>query len=295
MKISEPIVFVRLSFSLPGQRRKIDAGATAESQKIDPKRLAASARLFTGQAFAAIRANDSATRQALLGLAINVPAAFRGSYVLPRKLMDRVEMLLAGAKERREELVVGFVAEEYDSEREQAKTELGNAFDPADYPDADGLMAKFDMGWSYFALDVPEDLPTELRERETAKLQARINQVADDCRNALRQGMAKLVEGLVEKLKPGEDGKTKRLYASSVSTLKEFLDTLAARDITSDDAIRTLGERAKAIIGDVSADDLRASTDVATRIRAGLEAVAGEVENLIKSDGRKIDFNAWKD
>ena len=287
IRLSEPIIFTRLAFSLPGQSRQVESGATVLSIGAKADRIKTSARLFTGEAVQKIKSADAATRMALLGLAIGIPSTFKGSYVLPRKLLDRADKLLEAAKAAREELVIAFVADDYDRERERAKSELGTAFSEADYPPAEEAMKRFNMSWSYFALDVPEDLPAGVRERETQKLRDQVGQVATDCRNALRQGLAELITHLVERLKPDADGKTKRLNATTVENLRTFLDTVSARDITSDDELRKLSEQAKAVIGTATADDLRGDGVVAGRIRDGLAAVAEEVTKLVKVDGER--------
>lgn len=293
MKLTEPIVFVRLKFGLPSQTRKVDSKATAEAQNIDPKRLSASAKLFAASAFMKIKTADAVTRGRLTNLAIQIPnTPFRGSYVVPRKLLEKCSEQLDAAAAERNDLVIDFLAESYDGERDRAKQELGDAFSDADYPPADQLQKEFSMSWSYFSLDVPEDLPAAIRERETAKLQAEVSAVACECRQALRQGLADLVGCLVDKLSPSADGKTKRLYTSSVVQLREFLDTVSSRDITSDEEIRKLSEQARAIIGTASADDIRDNAAVAARIRDGLAAVNTAVQGLVKVDGvRAIDLS----
>ncbi len=139
---------------------------------------------------------------------------------------------------------------------------------------------------------MPQDLPPEVRDRETARLQQQISQVADDCRQALRSGLAELVGHLVERLTPDSSGKTKRLNATAVENLREFLATVSDRDITGDAEIRALGEKAKAVLGDAKADDLRGSGELSANIRAGLADVATAAEKLITVDGeRKIDLD----
>ena len=288
MKLSENIIFIRLTFSLPSQSRKISA--TAEN--VQANRISASARLFTGAAFAAIKSADTGTRARLLSLAIPVPSAFRGAYVLPRRLLDRAVNLLESAKNTRDDLVINFIADSYDAERERAKAELGAAFDSRDFPEPGVLQTRFDMGWSLFQIDVPQDLPAGVRESESAKLREQINTVAVECREALRTGLLDMINRLAESLKPGEDGKVKRLHETAVENLREFLDTLADRDITSDDQIRAIGEQAKAIIGTTKADDLRDSKSTAEKVRARLAEVGAELGALVSVSGqRKFDLD----
>jgi len=295
MKLTEPIVFIRLAFGLPGRTRQLTRGAEAAADECGARRerINAVAKLFSSEAFSAIVTADNAAKSALLKLAIQIPTDFRGAYILPRALLDRAEGLLNGARAERDSLVAKFIGGGfYDIERDRAQRELGQAFNPADYPPADKLAEQFSMAWRYFALDVPEDLPAEVRERETAKLQAEINQVAQDCRQALREGLAELVGHLVDRLTPAPDGRKKKLAATTVEGLREFLDTLSARDITGDSDIRRIGEQARAVLAGISVDDLRDSRGAADRIRAGLSEVGKQIGALVKTEGaRRFDFS----
>lgn len=293
MKLTENIVFLRLAFTLPGQTRKVDGSATAEQQRIAASRMSASAKLYTGKAFAAIKTADAEAKIRLSLLAIKTPSTFRSTYILPRRLLAKADELLAAARERRNDLAIDFLASDYDAERERAREELGQAFSDELYPDSQQTLAKFSMAWNIFAMDVPQDLPQEVRERETKKLQEQISQVADDCRNALRSGLSDLVTHLAESLKPGADGeRKKKVYASTVENLRLFLDTLSDRDITGDAEIKALGERAKEILGTVGVDDLRTNAQVAEKIRAGMVEIQTEVSKLFRMDGeRKLDLD----
>lgn len=292
MDITENIVFIKLEFSLPGQTRKVDASAAAEKQNIAGGRIRAACKLYTGEAFAKIKALDFEARSRLTRLAIPTPNTFRGAYVLPLRMLAKVEELLEGIKKTRADLVSDFVVYSYDDEVERAKAELGTAFDPADFPAPDKIAGQFGMYWSIFALNVPENLPAEVREREMEKLKNTISEVSSDCRQALRQGLADLVAHLAERLTPDPDGKTKRLNKSAIENLREFLDTLGDRDITSDAEIKALGERAKQIIGTTSADDIRGNVAISDRIRAGMDQIAKEASKLIQIDGdRRMAFD----
>ncbi len=292
MKLTEPIVFVRLSFSLPGQQRQIDNSAAADSVGATRNRVRTVAKLFASDAFSAITAADNAARCELLRCAIRVEGAPAGAYILPRKLLERAIMALESCKAKRAALITEFLAGAYDAERERARMELGTAYDSSDYPPADKARQSFNMRWQLFALDVPEELPDTVRAAESAKLRAQIDQVATECRQALRVGLGDLVQHLVDRLKPDADGRRKRLAETTVVNLRDFLSTIAERDITADADIRALADKAKTILGAATADALRNSTRYAERISEGLAEVANSIDSLIKTDGaRAFDFS----
>jgi hypothetical protein len=286
MKLSENIMFVRLGFGLPRQSRKVKAEAD-----VSPDRLRASAKLYSGKAFADVKSFDSATRAGLMGLAINIPSCFRGAYVLPAALVDRVTQYLRDAKAKREDLVNAFLRDSYAQERESARVALGDSFREGDFPDADVLRQSFRMEWSLFRLDVPDSLPSDVLEAEREKFENQMSTVADECRAALRETLADLVGHLADRLTPDADGNRKRLATTTVENLREFLDTVDARDITSDDAIRELSARARAVLGTNKADALKGKF-TGDKVRAGLVQVKSDIDALIEREGgRKIDLD----
>ena len=148
------------------------------------------------------------------------------------------------------------------------------------------------MQSSIFTMEVPEGLPPALRDAELSKLQTTLGNVADECRAALRETLSDLVGHLADRLAPDAAGGRKRLCASTVENLREFLDTVDARNITSDEDIKRLSDKARAIIGTTTAEKLRDSPSVSGQVRTAMQAVKSEIDAVIERDGgRKIDLD----
>ena len=289
MNNAEKIMFIRLSFGLPRQSRKVQAVA---GNVTDQKRVRASARLYSGQSFTKIKALDGDTRFELSRLAIDIPACFRGTYILPVTILDQVNTLLKGRMESRRSLVQAFAAGEYPMELIAARQALGDAFRESDFPPVEQIQDYFRMTWSIFRLSVPADLPEATLQAEREKFGVLMQDVFAQCRVALRESMADLVGHLAERLQPDAEGNRKRLCSTTVDHLREFLDTLNSRDITSDDAIRSIGDKARALLSGFSSDQLRDNRLAAGRIGAGMAQIKAEIDQTIERDGgRKIDLD----
>ncbi len=287
MKISQDLMFIKLSFSLPRQSRKV----RAQSETVDPRRLKASASLFNGSAFKAIKSADAAARDSLLRYAINIPSAFSGTYVLPAGLTQQILDLCSQKRDERNVLVDRFLVQSYPQEREAARQALGEAFRDSDFPPADVLRTSFDMQWRIFTMEVPDDLPEAAKEAEIAKFRESMDNIFFECREAIRQTLADLVGHLADRLKPDADGTRKRLCKSTVENLRQFLDTVESRDITSDESVKELSRKARAVIGNWSADAMK-SRSIGSRVQTGLEQIKGDIDGLIERDGaRKIDLD----
>jgi len=276
-----------LGFGLPKQTRKVQA-----QSDIDARRLKASASLYSGKAFQAIKTADAAIRNELLTMAIRIPSCFSGAYVLPSAMADTVRRVLEKRVTDRQELVDTFLRNEYENERDAARIALNGSFRESDFPGTDVLRTQFNMKWSLFNMDVPDNLPDDIKDAERVKFEENMTSVFQECRDALRNTLSELVGHLAEKLQTKTDGKNHRLHATTVSNLTDFLDTINSRDITSDDAIRVLSDKARKIIGTTSADDMKKDGTIRADIRANLDAVKGEIDQLIIRDGsRKIDLD----
>jgi hypothetical protein len=279
-------MFINLSYKLPRQSRKINAQAD-----IDPRRLKASAKLYSGQSFKAIKSHDSMVRGELLTKAIRIPSAFDGCYVLPGALAVKTQEQLRLREIERKELVNTFLINDYPGEREAARIALNGSFRESDFPESDILRAQFGMSWSMFSFEVPNDLPDDVKEAERTKFKDNMENVFTECREALRNTMAELINHLSDRLKPDEDGTRKRLSRTTVDNLKDFLNTVNARDITSDEAILKISEQAREILKNYSADDLKGKW-TGERVQVGLDQVKRDLNDLIKRDqGRKIDLD----
>jgi hypothetical protein len=296
MQLTESLILVRLSFGLPGQTRQIDGRETADAAGAQRDRVKASIRLYTGSAFQAIKTRQGEIARSLQKLAFSVDATIRGTYILPRAMLDEAEAIIATGKADVEQLVTDFLAGDYEAERDRARKELGSAFSEELYPPAEAARTSFKVIYSYFAMDVPEGLPPEIQEREIARLKAETDAIAQECREALRGGFADLIAHLTERLAPDADGRRKRLHETAVTNLADFLATLERRDITGDSGLRQLAAQARTVIGGVSAETLRQSAGAAESIRAQLGAVKTQLDAMIRTEGaRKFDLEGDTD
>ena len=286
MKVQQDLMFLRLSFGLPRQSRKVDADSD-----VDKSRLRASAKLYTGEAFASIKALDAVVRATVVAQAISIPSGITGCYVLPYAMVETVNKYLTDGRTKRNQLVSAFLADDYDRERVAAMDALGGQFRDSDFPDAAQIIGQFRMEWQIFRLEVPASLPDDVRQAELAKYRENVQTVYTECRDALRVTMADLVGHLADRLAPDADGGRKRLAKTTVENLREFMDTLDKRDITSDDELKALSAKARAVLCNYSADDLK-SVNVGNQVRQALTQVKSNLDTLITRDqGRKIDLD----
>jgi hypothetical protein len=180
----------------------------------------------------------------------------------------------------------------FPAEVDEARIRLKDQFCEENYPAIEDVRKAFDMSYAYVTFKVPDNLPEEVKKREADKLTARFSEVEIEVRDAMREGLSKLVTHLVDSLQVGEDGKQKIFRNSSVNNLVEFLELFNDRNITNDKELEELANKAKQVIAGVDPNALRDTSSIRQSVKAGLEDVSKSLSTLITSSGagRKFDL-----
>jgi len=221
--------------------------------------------------------------------------------LLPRVSVDYARGLMLDYKETRKGLVKIFVAAypalqaEMESKMLALATELEVPFsllyNPLDYPPVDYVASKFDFGWDFLELTVPDELKMSGKFQEASEeLQQKISNVQNEITVVMRQSLLDLVSHLKEALEPSTDGKQKRLHATTVTHLQEFLATLPARNITGDKDLEKLaGEVSKLIHPGVNTDLFKKDEHFKATVIESMGSIAGELTKLVEVvPGRKF-------
>jgi len=287
--VIENSTLLKISFSKLGGSRKADLSKVTTDA--DKKSLKLSKVLYVSPEYAAIGKFDGEINRMIAGLAIPCNAGFRGISILPLKLMDRVDKLLTDAMAKRQQLVDNFV-DVFPAEVDEARIRLKDQFCEENYPSIEDVRKAFAMSYAYVTFKVPDNLPEEVKKREADKLTARFSEVETEVRDAMREGLSKLVTHLVDSLQVGDDGKQKIFRNSSVNNLVEFLELFNDRNITNDRELEELANKAKTVIAGVDPTALRDTSSIRQSVKAGLEDVSKSLSTLITSSGagRKFDL-----
>ena len=273
-------------------RAEMHQGGDDPAEEADKEWVSASKRLIKSDAYDAIRKIDSQIRGYVSKVCL--PSMFRaGVYLVPVKMVEEVDRQLSKLQDEREAAVKAF-CDVYENEVAAAKTRLGALFNQDDYPSADTLGAKFGFVWQYIAFSAPEALrgiKKEMFERERNKAAAQLRSATEEIRLLLRQTMLDLTNGLVERLTIGEDGKKKRLRVDSLGAITEFLGTIDMRNITGDDELQEITDKAKAILGGCDIDALKNQEQVRAQVLGGFQQIQETLGGLVENrPSRAITF-----
>lgn len=205
-----------------------------------------------------------------------------------------MEIKLRDFAARRSTLVDAFLTS-YPSLCHGAAARLRSLYNPADYPPAEYVEHQFSLTWQYISFGVPDQLreiSTKIWHDEREKAALVMAEAGREIQQVLRAAMAELVTHMRDRLKDGPDGKPLRFKESTVSNLVEFLGTFDFRNVTDDAELKTLVERARGLLSGVSAEELRTTADVRTRVQNGMADLAAELATMVvKKPGRKFRFD----
>ena len=217
-----------------------------------------------------------------------------GIHLLPIAALEQVEQRLRQFAVDRTELVKAFLAA-YPSLCVDAAKRLRGLYNPTDYPSGEDVAREFGFSWQYVSFGVPDQLKgisQEVWEQEREKAAQRMAEASSEIQQVLRETMAKLIQHMADRLKTGGDDKPLRFKESTVSNLVEFLANFEFRNVTDDTELQKLVAEARGLLQGISADDLRTTGELRTKVQQGMAGIAAQLDTmLMRAGGRKFRFD----
>jgi len=289
MDLAKKTVCIKISLSTMGNTRKV---STAQIEAdADKDLLRVSKRLVDSAELKAITRFDGEIRRFLYNICLPFEI---GIHLLPIAALETVEHRLRQLAGDRRQLVHEFISA-YPSLCLDAATRLRGLYNPTDYPEVDEAAREFGFSWQYVSFGVPEQLKgisREVWEQEREKAAVRMAEASTEIQVVLRETMAKLVQHMADRLKTGPDGKPLRFKETTVENLVEFLMNFEFRNVTDDNELQSLVSQARDLMQGVTADDLRTTGDLRSRLQQGMTGIAGQLDALLmRTGGRKFRFD----
>lgn len=284
--VARKTVCIKLRLNRLGNSRKVSTSQVEVDT--DKALIRVSKTLLDSAELRAISSLDGEVRRYLYGVCLPFET---GIHLCPIPLLESVEGKLREFKDCRAELVESFLAA-YPALCQDAAQRLRALYNPGDYPPVEEIEKEFGFHWRYVTFGVPDQLKeisTKLWNEEREKAAQVMAEAADEIQQVLRVAMAKLVRHMRDRLKDGPDGKPLKFKESTVSNLVEFLGTFDFRNVADDQELKAQVEKARSLLAGVSADDLRSTADLRTKVQQGMAAIAADLDTMIvKRAGRKF-------
>jgi hypothetical protein len=213
-------------------------------------------------------------------------------------LVKRVQRRLLEFAAERKELVKAVVAAYPQRVLEAAGSgdvqgKLKEFANPKDYVAPEAVEAEFYFAWQYVDFGVSnklQQIDSALFEQESRRNEQQWAEATAVAQQALRACMGKLVDHMVERLSPSEDGKPKKFNDTLVTNMNEFLNVFDGRNITNDQELKAMVERARQLVRGVDPELLRSSDSARAYVARGFEQIKARVDTMIVNAPRRA-FN----
>lgn len=284
--IVDKVVFVRLAFGVLGNTRKVTTEIL--NTDADKKLLKVQKELLDSPELDAIIKADGRIRAFLKDYCLPYDTGF---LMLPNELIDIVAPeLQTYAEVTRPALVEAFMTA-YPQLCVDASKNLGSLHNPGDYAGINEVKSKFYFDYQYLSFSVPDVAKYKgLAAKAEEQFQAKLEEASQAVTVLMRQTLLELVDHLKVALEPRGDGKPKRLFASTVDNIQEFMNTFKARNITNDKDLEKVVDDLQSLIHPgFSVDVLKEDAQFKTDFHGKIAAITSELNGLVEVvPGRKF-------
>jgi len=230
-----------------------------------------------------IRSLHGEIRTYLYGQTVKGPLR-AGMYITPLISVGPVDRKLVEYQAQLCTLVDAFI-DAYPSLIEEARGKLGPLFDATEYPDEEAVRRAFYLTWEWISFGVPASLQQvqdEIYNRELEKAQRKMSEAADMVQTALRAELLELVNHARERLSgTTSNGKPKVFRDTLIGNIRGFFETFDARNLTGDEALQNIVDRAKGLLDGVDAGALRDSDQARAQVAAGFAEIQATLDGMI--------------
>lgn len=212
----------------------------------------------------------------------SLPSLYRrGIFLIPNTMVAEVADYLEQRNFDLKPLVEDFL-HAYPQRVEEAREQLGNAFDESNYPSQQELRGAFGIDYRFVSIGTPtsvNDVSRAIYLREQARVRDQFEEAAAVLMGTMRQQALGMVKALHERLNTPLGEKPKSFHASTINKLNQWAyDYLhGLGDVVMDEKLRPIAETIM-MVTDVDAKDLRQDE----RFRADIARKVGEVEESLK-------------
>ena len=213
----------------------------------------------------------------------SLPFPITSLYLIPKESLAFVDERLTYQKDLFQQKAEAFIGT-YELAISEARRNLGNLFNEADYPV--DISSKFKFEWRFLTLDIPgrgSVLSPEVYEREKVKFLDMMEEARTMSAVALREEFAEIVNTLVERLN-SNGGQPKTIKSSMFNKLHEFIDELGTKNIFDDEKLMELADIARDTISGVSPYGMTYNQDAKDRMKTAMntlkESIMDSIEDL---------------
>lgn len=216
-----------------------------------------------------------------------LPSQKRGFRLVPLSILDVFDQKLKVLMEQADDRVKEFAAQ-WPGIVAQAETDLGELFDPTQYPAAHAIRSYFRVDREYVNFNISglenasAELYLEHQQRAIEKAEAGARQVE----NALCAAFGELVESLVHHLTPSAEGGSKAFHGSRITQLVDFLDLFKHRNLTGNEDLDALVVRSQKLLDGLAPVDIQNSSTLSSHLKTQFKEIEGQLGKFVSGANR---------
>ena len=277
-------VFLKLNFGRFGVTRQVSVEIKSEAVE---SRFSHQKKLLVSPELKAITKADAEVKAKIDSLCLPYDVGIRFA---PIASVEEINQLLADYKAARQALIDSFISV-YVQQTEDAKAELKEFFSAEDYPAIEEIKAQFTFSYQFISFSVPghlKNVAPSVFAAEKEKAHEMLMEAAQGISQALATTAHELVSNLADKLTTDSEGKRKKLHATAVIKLQEFLNGFDLRNVTDSAELKTEMDKLKDIMSGVDVEKIKHSDNLRVDLQVKFQEAVKNLEPLIQAKGRKF-------
>lgn len=213
-----------------------------------------------------------------------------GARIIPTESYDHYAKTMRDYRRSMEEAVDAFL-ENYHDYIKNAKDELGDMFNPDDYPDPDDIRSKFFFDVEPTQIPASKDFRAKVSDKEVAAItkdierrtKARLDSAMKDVWRRIADNTAKMVDRLENYVPAGVKitGPEYVFRDSLVENIRDLADTLPALNIKDDPNLTKIHESIVKNLCKYDAEDLRIDDAVRRKTAKRAKAIHDKVSKYL--------------
>ena len=216
-----------------------------------------------------------------------LPSQKRGFRLVPKSILpsfdEKLKVLMEQAQDRINEFAIqwpGIVA--------QAEIDLGELFDPSQYPSADAIRTYFEVDREYLNFNITgmENTSAELSLEHQLRAIEKAEAWARQVETALCSAFEELVESLVHHLTPSAEGGSKAFHGSRITQLVDFLELFKHRNLTGNTNLDTLVARSQKLLDGLEPADIKNSSTLSSHLKTQFKEIERQIGKFVSGANR---------
>ena len=218
----------------------------------------------------------------------SLPFPIKSIAFIPKDKVMELDEGLKRVRDKLAETVDDYMVFHYEREKEKAKRTLKHLWDNVDYPS--DLRKEFSISWRFFEMVIPPGISEEIKQEESDKFKALMEETKQMGILALREGFAEIINHLTDVIQGKLDGEARRIRNDALDRVQQFFTEFKSKNVFGDSELESLIAKANNIVKGVSIDSVKSDAQLAAKINDGLKVIGKELDKSTEKIRRKFTF-----